>query len=892
MKACLHQRRIFLLLICFLVLQQASFSQQDFKWQTDGTVNATVIKNDTLYVGGKFNYIGPYYGTCIMTDDIAGTRNAAWPVFDAAVRIIVPDGSGGYYVGGDFTKVNSVTKNKLVHLYSNFSIDMGWSPNVNGDVRAIFATSTAVYLGGFFTTVGGQSRRYIAAVDKLSGTPTAWNPIITGSSPLVKTIQVNGSTIYFGGNFNSVNGQTRFGLAAVDLSGAVETWNPNLINASPGTGGIDCLLLSGSTIYASGSFTNLGGEPRQYIAQLDLVTGNATAWNPNANSPALSMWQSGTTLYVGGLFNNIGGETRSKIAAISTLSGAPLPFIANANGNVNSIYPMGGKLYAAGLFTTVNGISRNKVVCLDGTTGAVDPTWNANAGNGFQLNSIAAGLGKVVFGGDITSINGRNVSNLAAIDLRTNLLTSWSPTTDRDVFSICPTTDNEFCIGGIFTTVNGSSRSRLAKVGLAGNLTSWDPGASDTVYTLAESPTGNIIYAGGAFTTAGGTSRNRLAAINASGTGTATGWNPNAESRVRTIYVSPTDGTVYAGGDFISMSGQTRNRLAAIDASGFLTTWDPNADNVVRAIDFNYGRFFIGGDFRNVGGIARNYVAAINTSGTVTSWTPVINNKVFALKVVHTWVYVAGDFTIVSGFPKTRVAALDMTQDINNLIAAWTSVGPGTTVNTLDIYHDRMFIGGGYSSSGSYRNYFLTFLTSGQWTLPNRILQFSAFKRDRNATLSWSLSDVPSGTRLELQRASANGEFATINSRPVQQDAPSFRDEFTDRNLPNGIHQYRLKINPPSGDFNTSQVRMITIDNKTKIFPGIINSNHSVLVNVPQQAVSFHLYNRTGQVCFTQALRAGSQSVTIPGLTPGEVYYYTIKDHYEQPVESGKVLVR
>ena len=67
-------------------------------------------------------------------------------------------------------------------------------------------------------------------------------------------------------------------------------------------------------------------------------------------------------------------------------------------------------------------------------------------------------------------------------------------------------------------------------------------------------------------------------------------------------------GTVYLGGSFTQVDGQTRNRLAACDAAtGNLLPWNPNANGVVRALKVSPAgtRVYVGGDFSAVGGAAR-----------------------------------------------------------------------------------------------------------------------------------------------------------------------------------------------------------------------------------------------------------------------------------------------
>ena len=82
-------------------------------------------------------------------------------------------------------------------------------------------SGTTVYAGGAFTSIGGQSRNYIAALDASTGLATAWN---TGVSPIgggaseageVLSVAVAGATVYAGGNFTSVNGKSGLGFAAL-----------------------------------------------------------------------------------------------------------------------------------------------------------------------------------------------------------------------------------------------------------------------------------------------------------------------------------------------------------------------------------------------------------------------------------------------------------------------------------------------------------------------------------------------------------------------------------------------------------------------------------------------------------------------------------------------------
>ncbi len=63
--------------------------------------------------------------------------------------------------------------------------------------------------------IGGQSRNYIAASKNNNGDATAWNP--NTSSP-VNTLGINGSSLYAGGEFYTIDGQERNRIAAIDIN--------------------------------------------------------------------------------------------------------------------------------------------------------------------------------------------------------------------------------------------------------------------------------------------------------------------------------------------------------------------------------------------------------------------------------------------------------------------------------------------------------------------------------------------------------------------------------------------------------------------------------------------------------------------------------------------------
>src|SRR5262249_55539042 len=153
-----------------------------------------------------------------------------------------------------------------------------------------------IVAGGDFSEVNdGSSRDFLASFDINTGLATAWQP---EPDNLVRALASDGTNLYAGGYFRSLNGSVeRHGIAAFDAGGNVTSFDPN-INVSS-IFGVLALALDRSNLFAVGDFRGAGsvngGLTRNFAAAFDLKTANATQFDPDLDAPVRAVAVNGNT---------------------------------------------------------------------------------------------------------------------------------------------------------------------------------------------------------------------------------------------------------------------------------------------------------------------------------------------------------------------------------------------------------------------------------------------------------------------------------------------------------------------------------------------------------------------------------------------------------------------
>jgi Concanavalin A-like lectin/glucanases superfamily len=355
-------------------------------YQTNGVVWALAYANGVVYAGGSFDRVRPP-GAAPGTNETVRNNFAAFDASTGAllpcapsaggtsVRALTPSPDGStLYVGGLVTSFGGVGVQNLAALNTaSCTVNTGFRPAVNGWVRAIATNSTAstVYFGGEFQSVAGEPRGLAAAVTN-TGALLPWSPnaVAPGDARYnsVRGLTVSGddSRVVLGGDFNTLGGLPAMRLAIVNsTTGAILNTFPGFITSASS---VRSVVSDSQNFYLGAEGT--GGGVFDGRAAFNIYTG-ALVWRDNCLGATQAVLPYNGVLYSGSHAHNCsttpGGYpdgSRHHLLAQSIADRTLLPWFPNTNDGIaeqngpRALAMANGTLWVGGEFTTVNGAAQ------------------------------------------------------------------------------------------------------------------------------------------------------------------------------------------------------------------------------------------------------------------------------------------------------------------------------------------------------------------------------------------------------------------------------------------------------------------------------------------------------------------------------------------------------
>jgi hypothetical protein len=724
-------------------------------WITDGEVYAIEADERRVFLGGWFTLVGPPTGQGAALDPTTGARDSAYARVDGGpVHAVVPDGAGGFFIGGDFTSVGGVPRARLAHILASGALDPTWNPGADRPVRALVRVGTRLYVGGEFQGIGGAPQPWLAALDASSGAVvTGWRPALDGAA---LALTATSTTVYAGGDFGSVNAAPRGRGAAFDATtGALLAWHPRV--DSPWR--VNALAASGAHVYVGGDFPVLDGRSRYYLARVDATTGAPdAAWNPNPSWPVHTLLVANSRLYVGGEFGRIAGATRSAAAAFDLPSGALASWNPDVGDKppwalqVSSLASYGSRILLGGTFGSIGGQERLRLAAVDATTGALDAAFDPRPNH--TVLGLAVSSSRIYAGGRFGSVNGVIRRNLAALDVATGSVeTAWRADTKVSAVTDLELVGGRLYVSGSFLDIAGTDRDYLAALdATTASLLPWNP-APNTIVGDIEAIAGRIVAGGGWFSHIGGRDERMLASLDPI-TGEAAPWGLAPDDDV--FGIVGLNERAYVVGEFGSIGRQWRANGAAVDASsGALLPWDPHTNRTIWQAAATPARIYLVGNFDSVGNEPRLWAGAVDTeTGHVdANWVPVPgdNSSFWAVTTHGSRVFLGGGFTEVGGVRRDRLVEVDPVTGVPT--PWWPSLD--FTVRDIEVTSTHVYVGGDFENRSRVQRGFAAFAlppATTDTTAPDTTIRTgpSGGTRETSASFSFSSSEPVSGFACRL----------------------------------------------------------------------------------------------------------------------------------------------
>ena len=299
----------------------------------NGTVNSITLQNDQKFiVGGDFTSFNSQTVNRLLRYNSECTIDNTFSIgsgFDNSVTTVAIQTDGKILVGGDFTSFNGTTKNKIVRLNSNGSIDTSFLIGIgfnNSVKKIIIQPDGKILVGGYFTSYNGTTQNSIVRLNANGSVDSSFvSSLGSGSQTNDIAIQSNGKIVVAGGFIKRLN---------------IDGTQDNTLSYLSQCGGVQKIAIQqDGTILAGGDFTNFNNI--EGLLGLIKITPNGTIlpipFFSSSNPTSLNcLTQRKVTLLSVQPDGKIYISANQNVANQNPLGGAPIYTFSRASGRFNS----------------------------------------------------------------------------------------------------------------------------------------------------------------------------------------------------------------------------------------------------------------------------------------------------------------------------------------------------------------------------------------------------------------------------------------------------------------------------------------------------------------------------------------------------------------------------
>jgi uncharacterized delta-60 repeat protein len=547
---------------------------------------------------------------------------------------------------------------------------------INGPVHAVAVQPDGkVLIGGDFTTMHGASHSRIGRLNLDGATDHTFLNGLSGANGIVFAVALQSDgKVLIGGGFNTVNGIDRKGIARLHPDGTVDN-----TFAVPVKGTVRAIVLQGDgRVLLGGTFLDSSSSNQMNIARANSNgTLDSTFQAQLIRHPVLSVaLQKDGRIMVGTQSTTMEPVNSAEMVRLNsdgTLD-ASLQTTVSMSGYgralVSAITPLpDGRVLVGGTFNKINGASAVDFALLD-AKGDLDPTFNRILTQSTYLGITAIAVereGKIIIGGRLNPGGGEQAGILrlsAEGSLDEDFQTTATGLSYPTIYSIGVQPDGKLIFGGDFTTVNNEQQSRIARLNSDGTVdSSFQNGAipfSGRIDAIAVQNDDRVVI-GGFFTNVHGSRKTGIARLHADGTldsSFQTELSPWRNFAAIRRMAFQADGKLFITGLFTAVNGVSRMYIVRLTRDGSLdTTFEtphltfspfevPDLDAILVQDD---GKVLLQGEFTKVNNVERRNLARLHCDGSLDqSFQPAVATGSIALQRDGK-ILIGGSFTNSNG---------------------------------------------------------------------------------------------------------------------------------------------------------------------------------------------------------------------------------------------------